>query len=131
MLLENFKRTVNKITKEQLKITSLTQRLFKKLSLDEKCSNTKFFLVRIFLYSEWIRRFTLFTPYWVWIQENTDQKKLRIWILFTQCISWYRDYYPRSLIQRLFKERAKLQLKCTIKWKSFPVYWTLKVPVRC
>ena len=29
-----------------------------KKSLCEKCSNTEFFLVRIFLYSEWIRRFT-------------------------------------------------------------------------
>ena len=34
----------------------------------EKCSNTEFFLVRIFLYS--------------------DQKKLRIWTLFTQCKSY-------------------------------------------
>ena len=40
-------------------------------TLHEKCPNTEFFLVRIFLYS-------------VRIQENTDQKKLRIWTLFTQ-----------------------------------------------
>ena len=46
-------------------------------SLREKCPNTEFFLVRIFLYS-------------VQIQENTDQDKLRIckefciWTLFTQ-----------------------------------------------
>ena len=40
-------------------------------TLRENCANTKFFLVRIFLYS-------------VLIQENTDQKKLRIWTLFTQ-----------------------------------------------
>ena len=33
--------------------------------LREKCPNTEFFLVRIFLYS--------------------DQKKLRIWTLFAQC----------------------------------------------
>ena len=26
------------------------------------------------------------SPYSVWIQENTDQKKSRIWTLFTQCI---------------------------------------------
>ena len=37
----------------------------------EKCPNTEFFLVRIFLYS-------------VQIQENTDKKKLRIWTLFKQ-----------------------------------------------
>ena len=40
-------------------------------SLREKYPNTEFFLVSIFLYS--VRK-----------QENTDQKKLRIWIFFTQ-----------------------------------------------
>ena len=40
-------------------------------SLREKCPNTEFLLVSIFLYS-------------VRIQENTDQKKLRIWTHFTQ-----------------------------------------------
>ena len=40
-------------------------------SLRERCPNTEFFLVSIFLYS-------------VRIQENIDQKKLRIWTLFTQ-----------------------------------------------
>ena len=44
-----------------------------KSSLPIKCSNTEFFLVRIFLYS-------------VRMQENMDQKKLRIWTLFTQCV---------------------------------------------
>ena len=43
-------------------------------TLREKYPNTKFFLVRIFLYS-------------VRIQGNTDQKKLRIWTLFTQCFN--------------------------------------------
>ena len=28
------------------------------------------------------------SPYSVQIQENTDQKKLRIWTLFTQCEEW-------------------------------------------
>ena len=41
------------------------------LALREKRPNTELFLVRIFLYSDWI-------------QKNTDQKKLRIWALFTQ-----------------------------------------------
>ena len=40
-------------------------------ALREKCSNTEFFLVRIF-------------PYSVRIWENTDQKKLRIGTLFMQ-----------------------------------------------
>ena len=43
-----------------------------KLPLREKCLNTEIFLVRIFLYS-------------FRIQGNTDQKKLRIWTLFTLC----------------------------------------------
>ena len=41
------------------------QGLIVKATLREKCPNTEFLLVRIFLYS--------------------DQKKLRIWTLFTQC----------------------------------------------
>ena len=45
------------------------------LTLREKCANTEFFLVRIFPQSDWIRRDT----------EHTNQKKLRIWTLFTQC----------------------------------------------
>ena len=44
-------------------------------SLREKCPNTEFFLVRIFLYLDWM-------------QENTDQKKLHIWRLFTQWFSF-------------------------------------------
>ena len=39
--------------------------LVNSLTMHEKCPNTKFFLVQI--------------------QENTDQKKLCIWTLFTQC----------------------------------------------
>ena len=38
----------------------------------------EYFLDRIFLYSDWI-------PYSVRIQENTDQKILRIWKPSTQC----------------------------------------------
>ena len=40
-------------------------------TLREKCPDTYFFLVRIFLYSDWI-------------QGNADQKKFRIWTLFRQ-----------------------------------------------
>ena len=46
------------------------------LTLREKCPNKEFFLVRIFPFSDWIR-------------ENTDQKKLRIWTLFTKCKYWW------------------------------------------
>ena len=45
------------------------------MSLRENCPNTEFFLVHIFLYS-------------VWIQENTDKKKLRIWAHSTQCVTY-------------------------------------------
>ena len=40
-------------------------------TLHEKCPNPEFLLVRIAFYLDWI-------------QENTDQKNLRIWTLFTQ-----------------------------------------------
>ena len=43
-----------------------------KLTLREKCPNTEFFLVCIFLYS-------------LRIQKTMDQNKLRIWTHFTQC----------------------------------------------
>ena len=42
---------------------------FRGLSLREKCPNTELFLTRVFVYS-------------VWIQENTDQKKLRYLDIF-------------------------------------------------
>ena len=45
--------------------------------------NTDFFLVRIFMHSDWIQSIS---PYSVRMRENTDQKKLRIWTLFTQCL---------------------------------------------
>ena len=41
-------------------------------TLHKKCSNTEFFLVRIFPHSHWIR---IDTPYSVRMQENADQKK--------------------------------------------------------
>ena len=41
-------------------------------ALRQKCPNTEYFLVRGFLYS-------------FRIQENMNQKKLCIWIIFTQC----------------------------------------------
>ena len=54
-------------------------------SLCEKCPNTVFSLVRTFPYMDWIRRDTEYlSPSSVRIRENTDQKKLRIWKLFTQ-----------------------------------------------
>ena len=52
---------------------SLALHLLNTYNLPEKCPNTEFFLVLFFPYSDRVR-------------ENTDQKKLCIWTLFTQ---WY------------------------------------------
>ena len=61
-----------------------------KPSLREKCPNTEFFLVRISRHSDWRRGDPSIYPYSVRMRENTDQKKLRIWTLFTQCI-WQKQ----------------------------------------
>ena len=50
------------------------------ITLRKKSPNTEFFLARIFLHSQ-----ISISPYAVRMRENTDQKKLRIWALFTQC----------------------------------------------
>ena len=66
-------------------VCSVTSYCFYYLALREKCPPSEFFW---FLFSR-IR-----TEYWeilrislypVWMRENTDQKKLRIWTLFKQC----------------------------------------------
>ena len=66
--------------------------------LRENCPNTEVLLVHIFFQS-------------VRIHENTDQKKLRIWSLFTQCsllrvnVKWIRNSCSQIL-------------KCWITWFS-------------
>ena len=57
--------------------------LSKDIALREKWPDTEFFLVRIF-WSEY-GDLRSKSPYLVRIQENTDQKILRIWTLCTQC----------------------------------------------
>ena len=52
-LCEVLNQILGKIVKERLKKT-------KQESLREKCSNTEFLLVRIFTYSDWIRKNTLY-----------------------------------------------------------------------
>ena len=58
---------------------------FNMTSFSPCCHNwlVRIFLVRIFLYSDrvWSKY-----PYSDQIQENADQKKLRIWTVFKQCI---------------------------------------------
>ena len=68
--------------------TSLLGRNYRKPSINniltiqllrEKCPNTKPFLVRIFLHSDWIRSPTHKCPYSAQTYESMDQKKLCIW----------------------------------------------------
>ena len=55
-----------------------------KMALREKCPNAEFFWsVFSCIWTEY-RDLLRKSPYSIRIQENTDQKKLRIWILFTQ-----------------------------------------------
>ena len=56
-------------------------------SLREKCPNTEFFQLRIFLCSDRIRRFS-------------DQKKVLIWTLFTQWLFWLWQVVSSYLIFR-------------------------------
>ena len=96
-----------------------------KISLCENCPNKEFFLVHIFPYSNWIR-------------ENTDQKKFRIWTLFTQ---WY---FPGSFRICFFfqggkylKQSDSLLTLSLISWsekkkKDFTkihLYTLLKIPL--
>ena len=63
--------------------------------LRENCSNTDVFLVRIFRHSNWVPVWISglsISPYSVRMRENTDQKRLRIWTLFTH-------WYPSSSYQ--------------------------------
>ena len=76
------------------------------ISLREKSPNTDFFLVRIFLYS-------------VRIQENTDQKKLHIWTLFTQCLvkccSYILILIVELILRTLLKEKLRIcVMRCAI-----------------
>ena len=56
------------------------------LSLLENCPNTEFFWSVIFCIRTEYGDFWSKYPYSVRMQENTDQEKLSIWSLFTQCI---------------------------------------------
>ena len=57
-----------------------------KISLREKCPNTEFFLARIFRIRSEYGEILRISPYSVRMREDRDQKKLRIWTLFTQCM---------------------------------------------
>ena len=63
---------------------------FGKSSSSEKCPNTEIFLVRIFCI--WTEYGDLLgnSAYSVQIRENTDHKKLSIWTLLTQRMTWFK-----------------------------------------
>ena len=65
-------------------------------ALYKKWPNTEFFLVRIFPHSDWIQRDTSISLYSARMQENTDQKNLRIWTLFMQWRWWLCICLPLS-----------------------------------
>ena len=56
--------------------------------------------------------------YSVRIQENTDQKKLRIWTLFTQCFIFSTDYlhfkWKKKGINRVFKLPEAVAQSCSV-----------------
>ena len=77
-------------------------------SLCKECPNMMFFL------SVFSRIWTEYgnlgskSPYSVQIRENTDQKKLRIWTLFTQWLLWKESaYFPISWNLSLYLPMAQ------------------------
>ena len=94
ILKNNFKRLLLKV-------------LTKQQTLREKCPKTELFLVRIFPHLDCLR-WVRFSPYSVWVRENTDQKQLRIWTLFTQWKSYFRnimlrmqEFSPKTALKNL------------------------------
>ena len=71
---------------KQFSIRFQFQGFWCKSSLREKCPNTEYFLLRIFCIWTEYGGLRSKSPYSVRIQENTEQKKLRIWTIFTQCM---------------------------------------------
>ena len=58
-------------------------------SLHEKCPNTEFFLVRIFLYFDWIRRFSVNLRILSECRKIRTRKNSDFWTLLTQCfLKW-------------------------------------------
>ena len=86
------KHTLSKIMEKQTsKMPVPVQFFLISLSLCEKCPNTKFFLGRIFPFSD--------------VFHSTDQKKLRIWTLFTQVILF------RTFCSTLLSVQTKFRLQ--------------------
>ena len=86
-------------------------------SLREKCPNTEFFLVRILLYLEKI-------------QENTDQKKLRIWTLFTK---WFlKKFQTLNCFEKIFYVNPFTRRKKVKKYSlSFIAFFLCRRTLLC
>ena len=95
--------------------------VFRKIVVREKCPNKQFFLVRIFLHSDWI-------------QENTDHKKLHISTLFTQCFAYIPnrramsiESYDNHFLDVRTYYHLVLRKKClytALFWSVFSDIWT-------
>ena len=83
-----------------------------------------FFLVRIFSYLAWTRSLRSISPYSVKIPENADQKKLRIWAVFTQC---YLHKYSNP--RRFWKDRYKCIALCSCFKLIFKAFESLELPI--
>ena len=59
------------------------------------------------------------SPYWVQMWENTDQKKLRIWTLFMQCVR-SEDWNSKS--QFFFRNNLKPWLVCGVVWNKLFIF---------
>ena len=75
------------------------------ISLHEKYPNTEFFLIRIFLHSDWMR---WDTPYLSVFSPNAGKygpEKTRVWTLFTQfmlhVLRWIRKFLPVEMAKLL------------------------------
>ena len=73
--------------------------LYLLIPLREKCSNTEFFLVRVFLYLDLI-------------QKNTDQTNLRIWTFFKKCS--ISSFYKRNLDVFTYTHGNNILKQCKI-----------------
>ena len=89
------------------------------MNTEWKVSKCGVFLVRIFLYSDWV-------------QENKDQKQLPIWTIFTHWKSFItilsKKLHQRHIFDRVLNKSLVLQKSCPKRSLKFPAkfsYWNL------
>ena len=80
-----------------------------RITLSEMCPNTEFFLVHMFCILSKYKEIWNISPYSVWMKENTDQKILRIWTLFTECYLQKKKSKKSSLASSKSRQRNYLQ----------------------